>query len=119
MSDFLKLVGNKIRLVRKAKGLTQEDLAERCNLQYTYIGGVERGVRNVSLQTLEKLAKGLDVAPFELLKFEELDLSEIPNDKQSLVEVYKHLLLNRDEEEIKLLQRITKDILDLLDKKTN
>ncbi|MGD6900376.1 helix-turn-helix domain-containing protein [Bacillus infantis] len=53
MADLLKLVGNRIRIVRKGKGLIQEDLAEKCGLQYTYIGELERGERNISLLTFK------------------------------------------------------------------
>ncbi|WP_152679707.1 helix-turn-helix domain-containing protein, partial [Paenibacillus sp. IHB B 3415] len=47
-------VGSRIRELRKAKGWTQEQLAEAASLHYSYIGGVERGDRNISLETLEK-----------------------------------------------------------------
>ncbi|MGG1675034.1 helix-turn-helix domain-containing protein [Neobacillus sp. NRS-1170] len=119
MSDFLKLVGNKIRFVRKEKGLTQEELAEKCDLQYTYIGGIERGERNISLQTVEKLADGLQVSPYELIKFDEIPPQDIISQKSSLIEVFKSILLNRSEDEIRMLQKITKDILDLLDSQKN
>ncbi|MET1168220.1 helix-turn-helix transcriptional regulator, partial [Bacillus velezensis] len=52
-------VGNRIRELRKAKGWTQEQLAEAAGLHYSYIGGVERGDRNISLETLEKIINGL------------------------------------------------------------
>ncbi|MEB4858347.1 helix-turn-helix domain-containing protein [Priestia megaterium] len=72
MAHFLELFGNKIRTIRKAKGLTQDELAKRCGLQNTYIGGIEQGERNISLQSVEKLAEGLEVGPFELFKFGDL-----------------------------------------------
>ena len=43
MSDFLRSIGERIRTIRKLKGLTQEQLAEKTGLQDSYIGGVERG----------------------------------------------------------------------------
>lgn len=64
-------VGNRIRELRKAKGWTQEQLAEAAGLHYSYIGGVERGDRNISLETLEKIIEGLQVAASEIFKFEE------------------------------------------------
>lgn len=45
--------------LRKAKGWTQEQLAEAAGLHYSYIGGIERGDRNISLETLEKIITGL------------------------------------------------------------
>ena len=55
-------VGKTIREIRKAQGLTQEQLGERAGLNYKYIGLVERGERNPSAESLEKLAKGLHVS---------------------------------------------------------
>lgn len=63
----LKKFGEQVRLLRKMKGLSQEELAERCTLHRTYIGGIERGERNVSLLNILKLAEALAVHPSELL----------------------------------------------------
>lgn len=116
MSYFLKLVGEKIRKVRKEKKLTQEQLAELTEIQYTYIGGIERGERNISLQTLEKLAEGLAVAPYELLKFENISPLENNYGKETLIELNRNILLTRNEDEIKLLLKINEEILNYLDK---
>jgi transcriptional regulator with XRE-family HTH domain len=51
--------GRSIRRVREEQGINQEEAAERCGLHRTYYSGVERGVRNVSLVNIEKIAKGL------------------------------------------------------------
>lgn len=59
MTDILKLFGKKVRAIRKAQGLSQESLAEMADLHNTYIGGVERGERNLSLKSIEKIAHAL------------------------------------------------------------
>ncbi len=51
--------GRAIRRIRQEQEINQEEAAERCGLHRTYYSGVERGVRNVSLVNLEKIAKGL------------------------------------------------------------
>ena len=51
--------GRAIRRVREEQNINQEEAAERCGLHRTYYSGVERGVRNVSLVNIEKIAKGL------------------------------------------------------------
>jgi transcriptional regulator with XRE-family HTH domain len=51
--------GRAIRRVREEQSITQEEAAERCGLHRTYYSGIERGVRNVSLMNIEKIAKGL------------------------------------------------------------
>ena len=53
--------GSLIRLLRKEKGLSQEDLAFKCGLDRTYIGGVERGERNVGLINIIRIANALDL----------------------------------------------------------
>jgi transcriptional regulator with XRE-family HTH domain len=51
--------GRAIRRIRAEQRINQEEAAERCGLHRTYYSGVERGVRNVSLVNVEKIAKGL------------------------------------------------------------
>lgn len=60
------LAGN-VRAFRKQHGYSQEQLADLCELHRTYIGSVEREERNVSLSTLEVLARALGVGVSELL----------------------------------------------------
>jgi len=57
--DILIRFGRAIRRIREEQAINQEEAAERCGLHRTYYSGVERGVRNVSLVNLEKIAKGL------------------------------------------------------------
>ncbi|MBZ5684553.1 MAG: helix-turn-helix domain-containing protein [Acidobacteriia bacterium] len=51
--------GRAIRRIREEQRITQEEAAERCGLHRTYYSGIERGVRNVSLVNIERIAKGL------------------------------------------------------------
>jgi transcriptional regulator with XRE-family HTH domain len=51
--------GRAIRRVREEQEITQEEAADRCGLHRTYYSGIERGVRNVSLVNIEKIARGL------------------------------------------------------------
>ena len=51
--------GRAIRRIREEQEITQEEAAERCGLHRTYYSGIERGVRNVSIVNVEKIAKGL------------------------------------------------------------
>ena len=67
--DDVKLAfGAKIREYRRAKGISQEALAAACGLDRSYIGGVERGRRNVSLINIHKIAHALAVSPKCLLR---------------------------------------------------
>ena len=51
--------GRAIRRIRQEQSISQEEAAERCRLHRTYYSGIERGVRNISLVNIEKIAKGL------------------------------------------------------------
>lgn len=65
---LLKRFGSQVRKVRQEKGLSQEELALESDLDRSYIGGVERGERNLSLLNLFKLSKALSVPPSKLLE---------------------------------------------------
>lgn len=65
------IVGNNIKKYRKKLGISQEELAEKAGLHRTYIGGIERGERNITLDSLQVIALALDVAPIELIVEEE------------------------------------------------
>lgn len=58
--------GNRLRLLRKQKGLSQGTLALACGLDRTYIGGIERGKRNISIINIYKLSIALDVSVKDL-----------------------------------------------------
>jgi len=58
---YRRTVGQKVRAYRKQAGLSQEKLAEKANLSYKYLGEVERGQVNVSLDSLMRIAKALKV----------------------------------------------------------
>jgi transcriptional regulator with XRE-family HTH domain len=51
--------GNRVRHFRKLKGISQEELADKCDLHRTYIGSVERGERNITLLNAERIAMAL------------------------------------------------------------
>ena len=68
MDSVLVRFGNRIRELRKKKGLSQEGLALESGLDRSYVGGVERGERNISLENIEKLGRALGVSPSELLR---------------------------------------------------
>ncbi|MDP3745284.1 MAG: helix-turn-helix transcriptional regulator [Methylotenera sp.] len=73
-NPLLKDFGIRIKSLRLQKGFSQEQLGLIAELDRTYISGIERGLRNVSLINLERLALALNVEPAELLNFSERPL---------------------------------------------
>lgn len=71
---ILNEFGAKLKVIRLEKKLSQEKLALIADLDRTYISGIERGVRNVSLVNIFKLAQALNVSPSELLKFGDINV---------------------------------------------
>jgi transcriptional regulator with XRE-family HTH domain len=65
--DLQRRLGQNLRRLRKAKGLSQEAFADTLHINRTYIGGLERGERNVTLRTVERIALSLGVDPADLL----------------------------------------------------
>lgn len=68
--DVKVLFGRRVRQLRKAKGVSQEAFAHLIQIDRSYFGSIERGERNVSLDNICLIAKGLGVAPAELLRFD-------------------------------------------------
>jgi len=56
---ILAKFGHNLRMLRSAAGLSQEELAYRCSMHRTYLGGIERGERNLTLVNIISLAQGL------------------------------------------------------------
>lgn len=67
--NIKQLFGQRVREIRRAKGISQEDLAQLAELNRTYISRIERGERNVSIETVARLATALGVELPELFKF--------------------------------------------------
>ena len=59
--------GLRVRELRRSQGLSQEAFADECDLDRTYIGGIERGERNVSLRNIAVIAKALNLTISELM----------------------------------------------------
>ncbi len=62
MSDIAKVLGQRIRNYRTAKGLSQEKLAELSGCHHTYIGQLERGEKNATIESVEKIATALHIS---------------------------------------------------------
>ncbi len=68
MESILKRFGKAVRAKRNDLGVSQEEFADMCGLDRTYVGGVERGERNLSLVNIERIAKALKISLSELFR---------------------------------------------------
>ena len=68
MRDWRAIVGANVRRLRQKARLTQEQLAFAAEIDLTYVGGIERGIRNPSVVVLARIAEALGTEPAELLR---------------------------------------------------
>lgn len=71
MSDVKVSLGNRIKQLRKAKGISQETLALKVELDRTYIASVENGKRNISIINIKKICNGLEISLKDFFSGEE------------------------------------------------
>ncbi len=105
-----KALGKNIKSARKARGLTQEMLAERIDISPVFVSQVEGGVRKPSLETVYNLAKTLNVTTDQLLDNTEKSIS---NSKR---EEFDMLLKGRTSEEINMIFDMSKELLNHVNK---
>jgi transcriptional regulator with XRE-family HTH domain len=66
--DLQRTVGKNLRAFRTSRGVSQEGFAELIQLHRTYVGGLERGERNLTLKAVERIAERLGLDPMSLLR---------------------------------------------------
>lgn len=106
--DLTKRVGMNIRAIRKSQNLTIDELAEKCDFQSPYLSDVERGERNITLQTLNKILDALEVDPGSVLV--PLSIEETTEIKEELKQLFLNVLEDKDENELRMLLNISKEI---------
>ena len=104
MSNIAKILGQRIRNYRTSKGLSQEKLAELAGCHPTYIGQVERGEKNVTVEGIEKISAALKVSLSEL--FEKLGSDE-ETEKSIPLECYELILAKTKAEQKQILCILT------------
>ncbi|MBT2285813.1 helix-turn-helix transcriptional regulator [Paenibacillus polymyxa] len=107
--EILNLVGARIKVLRKEKGLSQEALGEKGGFHFTYIGQVERGEKNVSLINLGKIAEALEVNISQLFAYvsAEIEFTESDIMIQDIVSMLRETSPNK----IRLSRNIIRELL--------
>ncbi|RED54675.1 helix-turn-helix domain-containing protein [Cohnella phaseoli] len=109
MSEILMNVGKRIREIRKAQGLSQSALAEKCGFTFSYIGGVERAEKNISLLNLEKIAEGLDVGVHQFFTYS-YQYEQLPTNEKVIQEIVS-MLVRHDVQTIEMAKNILSEVL--------
>lgn len=81
-SDIIGIMKNKLEIIRKQKGLTQLELAERVGVTQPHISNMEKGDRDIDIEMLVRIAHALGVKAYELLPDDEQPESLTPEEKQ-------------------------------------
>lgn len=110
MSELRQLIGTRIRAMRNAKGLTQQKLADIAGLDYRYIGALERGERNFSIDTLEKVLIALNVSISELT-YSRNTSNTIGINKQDLIDEFLIMTHDLNEEQLLITRKINQELL--------
>jgi transcriptional regulator with XRE-family HTH domain len=109
-TNIKRELGQRIRNLRKRQGMTQEEMADKCGLHWTYIGGLERGERNPTLTTMQKVALGLGVGLTDLIQTKVFQAAAEAEQSQSEGKLMK-LLRRRDAQTMDLASGIVREVL--------
>ena len=101
MRDLAKIIGQRIRSYRTQQSLSQEKLAELCGCHPTYIGQLERGEKNATLESIDRIAASLNISLYKLFE----NLGENSNSERNIpLECYEFLLSKSKEEQEQILK---------------
>jgi transcriptional regulator with XRE-family HTH domain len=102
-TSVLKQIGQRIRDIRKSKGLSQEQLAEKGGFHFSYIGGVERAEKNITLVNLLKIADALEVPIIDLFSYTKHQRSGL-NEKDTLLNQLVDILVGLKKSDLRKVQ---------------
>ncbi len=111
MSDLSVEIGKRIRNYRIGKKMSQEELAEKCGLHPTYIGQVERGEKNATLESISKITAGLSVTMSTL--FEKIESREDATQNTNYPFIAYDLVQSIPNDSQKKIVSIMRDIIDM------
>jgi transcriptional regulator with XRE-family HTH domain len=103
MDELLRKVGDRVREIRKSKGISQEELGDRSSLHYTYIGKVERGEKNITLESLVKITKALEISLEELFSIVDPNRNK-SNLNQQILGLFSSKSIKEQEQLLKMIE---------------
>ncbi|MFD2116540.1 helix-turn-helix domain-containing protein [Paenibacillus yanchengensis] len=118
MSDIVKLIGENIRTIRKAQGLSQEQLALRADINASYMGQVERGEKNPTIDVLNKIASALHRPLSELVTLPAPIINDEDSEKNIYFEKITHQIVDLSMSEQKEIYKIIKQVVNFKELKS-
>lgn len=106
MAELVQRLGERLRKLRKQKGLSQEQLGELAGLHTNYIGQIERGEKNLTIQTLERVVSALQVSLEEVFRYIDPAVGE-----DTLSEITS-LLVSRSPEDHEMVLRVVTSVFE-------
>lgn len=110
MAQLRNFLGNRIRAIRNAKGLTQQNLADISGLDYRYIGAIERGERNFSIDNLEKVLVALNVSLHEVA-YLSVEQGKAETARWEAIDQFIASTEGLSEEQIEILRRVNQEVI--------
>ncbi|MEC0329876.1 helix-turn-helix transcriptional regulator [Paenibacillus macerans] len=110
MAQLRNFLGNRIRAIRNAKGLTQQNLADISGLDYRYIGAIERGERNFSIDNLEKVLVALNVSLHEVA-YLSVEQGKVETARWEAIDYFIASTERLSEEQIEILRRVNQEVV--------
>jgi len=107
MDDQPKLFGRRVRTIRRAAGITQEDAAERAQIHPKYLGEIERGEKRPSFEAILAIAHALGTSPAALFQFEKEESNE-----KMLRKRIDGLIGGADAEQLQKMYRVLRAMLE-------
>lgn len=110
------LLGKRIKKLRQERGLSQEQLALKADVNKSFMGEIERGIASPTVKTLEKIASTLELTLAVLFTFDETSL-ETPLKPMDCIDKINYELRTRPVKEQQAVYKVVKTFLNVLDKK--
>ncbi|SDH96028.1 helix-turn-helix domain-containing protein [Paenibacillus typhae] len=102
-TSVMKKIGQRVRDIRKSKGLSQEQLGEKAGFHFSYIGGVERAEKNITLINLIKIADALEVPIIDLFSYTRHQKSVL-NEKDIMLNQLVDILISLKKSDLRKVQ---------------
>jgi len=102
-TSVIQKIGQRIRDIRKQRGWSQEELGEKAGFHFSYIGGVERAEKNITLVNLLKIADALDIQIMDLFMYTKYQESAL-NEKDELLNQIIHTLVSLKKRDLRKVQ---------------